>query len=319
MRRTIRALVLLASLVFATKVDAQDADYERALERALSAHAGGDYETARTSMEEAHAISPSARTLRGLGIIAHAQGRLIDAVAPLEASLVSVVHPLTPALRSAVEELLTRVLSQLARVRLVLEPRDAALTVDEHAPRFHTPAEILLTPGTHHLAVVAPEHAERRLDVVAHAGEPQTVHVVLAPLRHEPIVAEMLKPAPAVGNSASNAHRDVSWWTPRVRNIGLSASGVLVLAGSALLLTAWRKFEHLEELCDESGGCSRQEAEQRLDEERVRPYARAGIALCVVGGALLGSVLTIELVQKRGSEKTEVALGPGTLQVRAPF
>lgn len=70
---------LLASLARPAAAWA-DSPYQRALERALTAHAAGDFTEARTAMEEAHALEPSARTHRGLGVVAHAEGRYVAAV-----------------------------------------------------------------------------------------------------------------------------------------------------------------------------------------------------------------------------------------------
>ncbi|HEY6878349.1 MAG TPA: hypothetical protein VI299_10050, partial [Polyangiales bacterium] len=55
-------------------------EYDAALDAALDAHERGDLTSARMSMERAHALLPSARTLRGLAIIAHAQGRHVETV-----------------------------------------------------------------------------------------------------------------------------------------------------------------------------------------------------------------------------------------------
>lgn len=63
--------VVLATLVPLRTVSAQTT-YQTALERSLAAHAAGDQAVARVFMEQAHALEPSARTLRGLGVIAYA-------------------------------------------------------------------------------------------------------------------------------------------------------------------------------------------------------------------------------------------------------
>src|SRR6187402_1312763 len=68
---------------------APSAEYESALGQALDAHARGDSDTARVFMERAHRLQPSARTLRGLGTIALAQGRFAEAIQYLEQALAS--------------------------------------------------------------------------------------------------------------------------------------------------------------------------------------------------------------------------------------
>src|SRR5687768_4923451 len=69
--------------------------YEVALSEALASHARGDYAQARIFMERAHQLEPSARTLRGLGIVAFAQGRHLEAIRQLDQSLLASEKPLS--------------------------------------------------------------------------------------------------------------------------------------------------------------------------------------------------------------------------------
>jgi len=329
-------LILASCLLVGDTAYAQmpDSPYERALSQSLAAHARGDYATARTFMEEAHALEPSARTLRGLGIIAHAEGRLVEAVAPLEASLTSTVRPLTPALRSTVQELLGRVLAQVARVRLTLVPSVSTVQVDGREPVLHGRDEILLSPGSHHIDVRAPGRAPHALVLDAQPGTVETVHVVLAP---EP-TREVLPPAtlpppsaplvvPVKAASAHDLERTVStavrehWWSPRRRNLVLAGGGAGVLLSATLLIAAWRKFERLDADCRAlpAGGCTRAEAEQRFDDARVRPLAHASVVVGVLGMATLSTALVIELVQRRTRADVHLSVSPQNVTLEAKF
>ncbi|MDB4990615.1 MAG: hypothetical protein JWN04_5793 [Myxococcaceae bacterium] len=291
-----------------TSLAAAQTDYQSALERALSAHAAGDLAEARTFMEQAHALEPNARTLRGLGIIAHAQGRELDAAALLEQARASRVRPLTPELNGAVEELLTRVYKKLARLTLALEPADSKLLIDAAEPVWHAPHELLLLPGRHQLAVSAAGHLPYALALTLEPGSSEALHVVLAKRGDAP--ASSVAPERALAVHARTLPVAPRWWTPRVRNAALVGAGAITLTGAVLWLTAWRRFDVLKDACQQrpSGGCSSSEAHQLFDESHVRTYARAATALSALGGTLLVSAVAVSLWQRRQRDRATPSL-----------
>lgn len=266
--------------------------YEVALDRALTAHAAGDDAQAWQAMQEAHALEPSARTLRGLGIIAQAQGRDVDAVVALQQALSSTARPLTPELRAAVDELLARVLSRLARLRLEIEPSDAAVLVDEREPVWSAERELLLRPGHHRVTVFA-QARTTALDVELTAGAVESLRVVLA----EP--ASSAAPEAAAPPKAGAATRAAmrAPWSGAVRSSAWSAAGALAVGGAALWLTAWRRFDGVAADCraELAGGCTEPQARERFDGAHVRPLSRAAAVTSALGGAMLIGALSLEL------------------------
>jgi tetratricopeptide (TPR) repeat protein len=89
--------------------------YRRAVERALAHHREGAFDRAWTAFQEAHALHPNARTLRGLGFVAFDLGRYADSLALLQEALESQVRPLPPQLRVEVAQVIVR----LERMRKV--------------------------------------------------------------------------------------------------------------------------------------------------------------------------------------------------------
>jgi hypothetical protein len=321
---------LTACLLVLERPALAQSEYEAALDRALSAHASGQLDEARSFMERAHALEPSARTWRGLGIIAFAQERFVEAVAPLEQALASEVRPLTPELRAAVDELLTRIWSRIARLRLQLEPADSKVVVDGLAPVWHAQGELLLVPGAHHVQVSATEHAQYSLDLYSAAGTIQSLrlHLPAKPSARAAASAKgrELGPSKAPAGSplspvsAAESERRPRWWTTRTRNVALTAAGGVVATGLALWLAAYRKFRAIDDDCRAlpAGGCSASEARKRFERAHIQPYSRAGIAVGALGGAALLSALSLELWPRRGVS-VDVVLSPSSLRLHSRF
>lgn len=317
MLRAVWLILLCWMLSAPVRLHAQSSEYDQALEAALAAHGRGDFPSARTSMERAHALSPSARTARGLAIIAHAQGRHVEAVLFCDAALASEVQALTPALRQSVEELSARSLHMVAQLRLSITPVDAVVQLDGATPSRRSDGTLLLVPGAHQLLVRAPGFTphERALDV--QAGAADVIEIALAPV---PVAAAPLSPlvTPEAARPAPPpSHRH--WWTPRRRNLTLVLGGVGTVAGAALLIAAARQFADVDQACKRQGGCTHDEAERRLDDGHVRPFARASAGLLAVGGATLVTALAIELWSWRSTERATVSLTPYGALLHAKF
>jgi tetratricopeptide (TPR) repeat protein len=288
-------LVLSAALARAEAVP--DAAYDAALDRALTAHAAGDFGQAEASMREAHALSPNARTLRGLGVILYAQGRYLEAIEPLEAALQSETRALSAELRRGVEELLVRVWQRVGRLTLRIDPAESRVLIDGAAPVPHGPTEIVLAAGEHRVEVSAPERAAYALTLRIQAGSRDSLHVVLAPVRRAGSAgaAESGRPLQAAQNrpdAAPHAPR----WTPRLRNSLSIGGAALFAAGAASWLTGYLRFVALEKHCaGKEAGCAFEDAEARYDRKRIAPLTSAGVVVLSTGAALLLAVGAVEL------------------------
>jgi hypothetical protein len=306
--RTVSATVCLWGylLCAVALADQTTAAYDDSLTRALSAHAAGDYETARTFMERAHALEPSARTLRGLGIIAYAQQRYAEAVAALASSLSSPIRPLTSELRTSVESLLAQTFQRIGRVRLSIEPDNSVVLVDGAPPLVHAPDELLLPPGHHHVQITAPARTPYELDLTIDAGLVETLHVVLVersapPARQTSGLADSQESKPSVSARPPAHEASLSFWRPTVRNSALVGGGALALSGVSVWLAAWRRFKRLDAACSATpvGSCTASDARQRFEAAHIEPLSRGGVALASVGLATLGVSLTLSLLARR--------------------
>jgi len=166
------------------------ADYAQLIERAINAFADQRFEQARNLFEQAHALAPSARTLRGLGVTAFALNRYTQARPELEAALGDPRTPLTLAQQREVKGILDWMQANLGTLHLQLSPPYANAMVDE---RPVTKGTNLLEPGQHSLHIQANEYATHDENFVLEREKPLDLRVELAAL---PSAAAALEPAP---------------------------------------------------------------------------------------------------------------------------
>jgi tetratricopeptide (TPR) repeat protein len=181
--------------------DAQ-AEYDTVVERALAAFDAQRFDEARSLFERAHALQPSARTLRGLGVTAFAQNRYALAKPELEASLIDTRRPLTQAQRDEVTGFLSWMNSSLGTLRLQLSPAHAIALVDTQAVN---PGTTLLEPGEHRLDVRASGFHSHEQTIVLTLDKPLDLAIALVALSEPQSVAASptLHEASAVSVAAS--------------------------------------------------------------------------------------------------------------------
>lgn len=172
--------------------------YATAIARAVQEFEFGHYAEARAAFRAAHELSPSARTLRGLGQSEFELRNYRESIALLRQALASKERPLGPALRQDALSLLHRAEAYVARYRLDLEPADARVLVDGVAPADGAdcpeaevacqdaggshPTDLVLEVGDHVVLVRAEgyEDAQRELRVTGRTDA--VLHIRLRPL-----------------------------------------------------------------------------------------------------------------------------------------
>lgn len=319
------AFALCLQLIGLEPAAAQQADdaYEAALDRSLTAHAAGDFEAAEQAMRQAHALAPSARTLRGLGVILYAEGRYLEAVEPLESALLSQERPLDGALRASVEELLTRVFQRLGRLSLRVEPAGSVLSIDGREPALRPGNEVLLSPGEHQVHVEAEGYEPYTLTLRTTPGSRDSLHVALSRAKPAPLSAASAahaEPASSARTSAPRSATPQRIWRPLLRNSLLGASAAVALAGGATWLVGYLHYQKLYDSCDSQGGCTDSEARARFNEEHIHPLTVSGLTLFATGAAALAVVGGIELWhQRRERQNAKLTWSPRGLSVSGQF
>jgi hypothetical protein len=178
--------------------------YDGFIEQALQAYDAGRFAEARTSFRRAHELSPTARTLRTMGMCAFNLGDYVDAVLNLEAALSDSRKPLTEDQRKHAAELIGRSNQHVGRFRLRLSPADAVLTVDGHAPTLLAERELVLELGRHQIDVRAPGYRSAQSVLSVEGADRTTLELRLTPASPDEIAGSSAAPAQQL-TAAANA------------------------------------------------------------------------------------------------------------------
>lgn len=154
------------------------AGYWERVTEALEARASGQLEHALVTMRRAHALWPSARSLRALGVLASDLERHADAVRYLDAALATRVRALDPALAQVTRELLARERLEVAQITVVATPATARVALDGRASAYAT---VFTQPGQHTLWVSAPGYAPAERLLHAEPAQRLTLELALQP------------------------------------------------------------------------------------------------------------------------------------------
>ncbi|MFT3925321.1 MAG: hypothetical protein QM778_22475 [Myxococcales bacterium] len=273
-------------------LSASDVNYQGLIAEALAEFDARHWAEARLLFEQAHAVRPSARTLRGLGMVDFNLGIYARAVVELEVALDDPRQPLDATLREQVRGLLERAARYVSRVRVVARPREMVLTVDGGPAAIDREGHLVLTLGTHHLRAVAAgyQNGERMLNVNLPAPSSIELSLSSEPL---PILAAPTSNTAPVASTLANV-RVWAWLTTVLTPLALGAATTSWLLADA-------KYAELEHRCARMpcfdhvpGG----DTVQRLD--------RTSHVLWGVGGALGVSALvmwTLEGTRARAPEQ----------------
>jgi hypothetical protein len=187
---------VLVCLSLAGRVGAQTPNpsemYDRVLSEAIGAFKARQWTKARALFERAHELSPSARTLRGIGVTAYEGGEYVAAIHALEAALVHPERQLPGDLREGTRVLIAQARERVGSLLLTLEPAQAQVRCDGRNIAPEPDGSLLLDPGVHVLAVEAEGFVAHERSVTITGDQRTALHVALE--RASPVVV----PEPAV-------------------------------------------------------------------------------------------------------------------------
>jgi hypothetical protein len=214
---------------------ATDAKYQELIRRALEEYASGNWTEARVFFEDAHAISPNARTLRGLGMTSYEARSYVEAIAFLEEALTSQVRPLTLRIAQETRQVLDQARRFVSPVNISIEPDFADLRVDGKPIPKPERERVVLDPGEHEFTASAAGFEPGRSVLVAEGGRRLNLHMVLkseSPEHDEPRAAAVPPPATAPPSQhevttplASSAQQVVAGTVLGVVGVGSIATG----------------------------------------------------------------------------------------------
>jgi hypothetical protein len=155
------------------------ADYMATIKEAVTEHAEGHFVEARAQFLRAHQLHPSARTLRGLGMVEFELRNYGESVRYLQAALGCQVRPLDAELAEETEQLLARARAYVGEVHVALSPEAATILVDGVTVARGPEAALVLIVGDHVLEFRASGLRPERRTVQVRSGERTTLEVRL--------------------------------------------------------------------------------------------------------------------------------------------
>jgi hypothetical protein len=279
-------------------------DYQESIAKALQEFELGHWTEAKVFFLRAHAIRPSARTLRGLGLACYESRNYVEAIDYLSQALGSTVQPLTPGMRNAASGLIAEARQFVMLVRIELEPASAELRVDGKLAMLAPDGSTLLDPGEHELSVSAAGYERLRRRVNTEGGSELQLHLVLQPsaAATQPLASgDFQEPEPVDSDSESV----VPW---------------LVIGGSVALAAAGGVLLGLG-LSDKAAAEDVQDGDDYSDKEaaysRSVPFQTAGGIMLGVGIAGIAAGLAWQLWPD--SETTTVSVRGTGLSLRHQF
>jgi hypothetical protein len=245
--------------------------------------------------KRAHALNPTARTLRGIGMCSFNLGDYVDAVYQLEQAVVDARKPLTEEQQAHTRELIAKANARVGRFRLRLTPPEAVLLVDGNPAVQLEGSELLVEAGTHEIEARAPGYLMAHSTLRVEGGD-RTTLVFHLNRDDYAVAASQVRPElqgarePMPGPAAPSSGRNNAWVRPAgYVSLGLGAASLIGFAVTgALALADENKLQDRcpNELCSEMY----RSTVQRYDTMRVL----ATVTL-VTGGVLtvLGTTLLI--------------------------
>ncbi len=191
------------------------------------------FEEARALFRRAHALSPSARTFRGIGLTSFELRDYPASFRALTAALADTRRPLTDAQRGEVQELLQRTERFIGLYTIVLAPAGATLDVDGTPAVLEADGRLVLVLGTHTLTARLEGHTTQTRSLEVSGGEHEEARFELARDRAVEVVPRGSEPQAAVVEVAG-AGRDATWPAVLLGSGGALAAGALITA-----LTWW--------------------------------------------------------------------------------
>ena len=309
----------------AAVADSDRAAYESALQKGLTEFNLGHWAEAKVFFLHAHALQPSARTLRSLGLTSYEMRLYVEALAYLTQALASRERPLTAKMRSETLTQIEECKSFISYETISIEPNHASLQVDGQAATPDAHGTLLLDPGEHQLRADAAGYEPWIQVVTARSGEHRTLAITLSnPSQPAPVAAstathDVFGTPTGDRPPASDDHGPVSegsFWstrsTPQIVGVALAAGGVLALGvGTAFSIAAANenaasKRTCMGDSCDPEGLAHRNSALSRAD-VATASFIATGV-LVATGAVLYFAVPTAE----RGPRALRVipAIGP---------
>jgi hypothetical protein len=303
-------------------------EYRDVVARAIAEFAGGRWAEARSLFLRAHALWPSARTWRSLGMTSFELRSYGRALIELQAALDDARRPLGGEHRAQVASLIDQTRAFVGRYRVRLSPAHATLLVDGAQRALAADGVLLLGVGRHELLARADGHGELRRTLEVQGIEDEELTLVLQPMAP---TAQANLPVPASASAASSgpdaapagpSDRTADAATddtgaPRIWTwVAAGAAVALGAASTVLWLESRSQFDDLAARCRVET-CVRGELDTSSVEVPETAH-QVTLGLAVGAGIAAVALFFIEGHAEPGP-RADVSIGPGTLSMHGRF
>jgi hypothetical protein len=295
---------------------ASSAEYNRtmgAAQRAFNLH---HWDDALQLYEQAHALKPNARTLRGMGACQFELHRFVAAAGALTQALLDSRSALSSEQRNATADLLARASAAIGSVQLELTPRTAELMIDGVRVDVPPSGELMqIDPGHHELSARAPGYELLIVQVEIVSGTnavtltlPQSrapVLAVAAPVAAAPVSA----PPPEAPSRRKPLKRGLI-----VTGAILGGGGLIAATTTGLL--ALTKSNDLHDRCP-NNACAESE-QHALDKARklaLISNVMWGVTAAGAGVLLIGILLS----DRHDKQSATLGVGPSGVSLHGNF
>lgn len=266
----------------------EDSEYEAAISDAVSEFSAGRWEEARALFLKAHNLSPSARTLRGLGMVEFELRKYTASVKYLTAALSNGVQPLEGDLRESAQELLNRARGFVGTFRVTLSPENAVIRVDGRAVQLEEDGSLILDVGSRNVEVSADGYTTLRRPVEVVGGETKDLELRLQSANAEPEPA-----APAGASQASGQadfEADSGTGTSTAPWLLVGGGGALVAGGLVVGGLALGAQSDFRDACPKDETCPDTE-DNHSKQDKAENLALVSDILWISGAAVAGAGL----------------------------
>jgi hypothetical protein len=310
-RRHLVLACLLACAPSAARAQATDASntdaYPQLIGQAVDEYNHANWAEARALFAQAHAIQPSARTQRGLGLSAFELRDYVDAIAHLRDALADQRNALSPEQRDEVGEVITRAQRYVGAVHVEIVPNDAELLINgQRADKL----EFELNVGDYDFAAKAPGYANAALKVNVQGGRANTLRLELVPMKDAapPAPARSSGVGPAGASAATQSSiQPILGWTA----IGLSAASLAV--GVALEIERGSDLSRRDAICrtGTESDCD-DRAQSRVDAltTQARTASTIGTVALITSAAFAAGGIALLLTAPSDERAEQVTLAP---------
>jgi hypothetical protein len=322
--------VAVASAGTPAHAQGMEAEYQDLVQKGLHEYDLGNFSEAKAFFTRAHALSPNARTLRGLGMSAYELRNYVEAIDYFQRALTASERPLTPQMRTEVSQLLSQARSFVTKLALAVQPAQARVRLDAREVVRDTEGNLLLDPGTHELVVEAPDYETITRNIRTDGGESLSLNLNLRSTREPPPADAQpvqLEPTavPAPGDAAVDLPAPRSAPAPAADGslapwVVVGASGAVAVAGGVLLAVALSN-KHAVENPSGNGADGPRYADYQGKADSVLPLSAAGIGALSLGLAGVAAGLIWKLSGEHADERPSARLhvSPGALSVDGRF